>query len=276
MRVAVVAVCVRVAHFRLTIPDTRQLSSLAVIALARTAAVAGLVALLGLVAAAPAYADGDPASDVLLFQDLFLPYNQPSTDVGASLNGVVKAANEAGYPIKVAVIQLPADLGSVTALWGKPQLYAKFLEQELSLKSGRRLLVVMPAGYGVASGGETTIKTVNGVANISRKHDPIKRELGVIATLPPPSGSSPDQLTATAENAVRELSKAAGHPLPHNVAPVPVGATTGVHNGPTSGGPAASGSQGTSTTALVGGGLIGLAVVLALAAAWYGLRSRRR
>ena len=245
------------------------------IALARIAAVTALVALLGLAAAVPARADGDPASDVLLFQDLFLPYNQPSADAGAALNGVVKAANEAGYPVKVAVIQSPNDLGSVTSLWGKPQVYAKFLEQELSLKPGQRLLVVMPAGYGVASGGETTIKTVNGVAHISRKHDPIKRELGVIATLPP-AGSSPDQLTASAENAVRELSRAAGHPLPADVAPVPVGATTGpVHNGQSSGG-AASGSQGTSTTALVGGGLLGLAAVLAVAAVWYGLRSRRR
>jgi hypothetical protein len=49
----------------------------------------------------------------------------------------------------VAVIAAPADLGSVTELWNQPQLYARFLGQELSLLGRSRLVVVMPAGVGV-------------------------------------------------------------------------------------------------------------------------------
>ena len=40
------------------------------------------------------------------------------------------------------------DLGSVTSLWRKPQLYARFLSAELGLTYKGRLLVVMPNGFG--------------------------------------------------------------------------------------------------------------------------------
>ena len=42
----------------------------------------------------------------------------------------------------------PDDLGAVTALWDKPQAYARFLGIELSLAYTQRLLVVMPNGIG--------------------------------------------------------------------------------------------------------------------------------
>jgi hypothetical protein len=47
------------------------------------------------------------------------------------------------------MIASPADLGSVTELWRQPESYARFLGQELSLVYRGRLLVVMPAGYGL-------------------------------------------------------------------------------------------------------------------------------
>ncbi|MGB8879815.1 MAG: hypothetical protein WCD11_26125, partial [Solirubrobacteraceae bacterium] len=98
---------------------------------------------------APAAADGDPGSDVLVYQPLFL-----ASDAGISvseqvkLGGLLQDAQRAGFPIRVAIISSPSDLGAVTALWQKPQTYAHFLGIELSLTYIGRLLVVMPNGFG--------------------------------------------------------------------------------------------------------------------------------
>ena len=66
----------------------------------------------------------------------------------ADLTAVVTAANKAGFKIRVAVIGSAYDLGSVTALWRKPQTYARFLGAELAFVYRQRLLVVMPNGFG--------------------------------------------------------------------------------------------------------------------------------
>ena len=96
-----------------------------------------------------ARADGDPASDVLLSQSLFLPQDAgvPATDQ-TQLASLLAAAHRADYNLRVALIAGPADLGSVTALWRQPRNYARFLGQELSLNYTGALLVVMPDGYG--------------------------------------------------------------------------------------------------------------------------------
>jgi hypothetical protein len=114
------------------------------------------VALLALLAvgfaanAATARADGDPASDVLATQALFLPQDAgvPAAQA-AQLGGLLRAAAQAGYPIRVALIASASDLGSVTELWRKPQTYARFLGQELGLVYKGPLVVVMPNGVGV-------------------------------------------------------------------------------------------------------------------------------
>jgi hypothetical protein len=114
--------------------------------LARFVVVAVTVAL---VAAAPALADGDPASDFLLTQKVFLPYDaRISSARSRQLAALVSDAARDGYPIRVALIASPTDLGSVTALWAKPQQYAKFLAAEVSFAYHGRLLIVMPAGLG--------------------------------------------------------------------------------------------------------------------------------
>jgi hypothetical protein len=98
----------------------------------------------------PALADGDPASDVLASQSLFLPQDAGVTAPQQAQLGVLLAcARRSGYGIRVALNASPADLGSVTALWGKPQSYARFLGQELSLVNHVALLVVMPNGFGL-------------------------------------------------------------------------------------------------------------------------------
>src|SRR5437588_283728 len=80
-----------------------------------------------LLAPAPALADGDPASDYLPLQGYYTPYAGVSKPLTDALAEVVKETRAAGYPIKVAVIASPTDLGSVPNLFGQPQQYAEFL-----------------------------------------------------------------------------------------------------------------------------------------------------
>ena len=72
--------------------------------------------------ATAARADGDPASDVLATQALFLPQDG-GIPIGqqSQLTGLLQAAAQSGYPIRVAIIASKADLGSVTELWRQPR-----------------------------------------------------------------------------------------------------------------------------------------------------------
>jgi cytochrome oxidase Cu insertion factor (SCO1/SenC/PrrC family)/thiol-disulfide isomerase/thioredoxin len=116
------------------------------------AIVLGLLATLAVAlagAAPPALADGDPGSDVLVYQSLFVAGDSGvSVSQQARLAQLLAQAQRDRFPIRVAIISSPEDLGSVTALWRKPQAYASFLGVELSLAYTGRLLVVMPNGFG--------------------------------------------------------------------------------------------------------------------------------
>jgi hypothetical protein len=115
----------------------------------RAVALLAILALVSGWSAAPARADGDPASDVLVTQRLFLPQDAAlPTAQQAQLAALLQEASRDGYPIRVALIASPTDLGSVTALWRQPQNYARFLGQELSFVYHGPLLVVMPNGFG--------------------------------------------------------------------------------------------------------------------------------
>ncbi len=109
------------------------------------------------VAVPSARADGDPASDVLLFQKVYTSYyaKLPAAPT-AELKRVVKEANAHGFKIRVALIADRYDLGSVTPLWQQPAAYAKFLGQELAVAGlyRGRVLTVMPNGYGVSRNGQ--------------------------------------------------------------------------------------------------------------------------
>jgi hypothetical protein len=157
-----------------------------------------LVALLLLVgafvAAVGARADGDPASDYLLQQQAFVsPNARVSPADEARLNTFLAAARTAGFTVRAAIIQSRFDLGAVTSLDGKPRLYARFLSQELRLVYKRRLLVVMPNGYGVADDGAA-----------------VPREQAVLDGLRPPSSTSGSKLVAAAIGAVGALAAAHG------------------------------------------------------------------
>ena len=114
-----------------------------------------------------ARADGDPGSDVLVYQDLFA-----GSDAGLSvqqqvqLGGLLKAAARAGFPVRVAIIASPFDLGAVTPLWHHPRQYARFLGLELSLAYKQRLLVVMPNGFGFNWAGHSADAGYRALAGI--------------------------------------------------------------------------------------------------------------
>ena len=142
---------------------------------------------------AVARANGDPASDYLLVQKLFLPFNA-GVDSGSAkqLNAVLDAAARNKFPIRVAVILSPQDLGTAFSLYRKPQRYAEFLGLELSFVYRGRLIVVMPNGYGYSVRGKPDAK-------VSR----------LLAPLPPPGHDATSEVRG-AEKAVRNLALASG------------------------------------------------------------------
>ena len=78
-------------------------------------------------------------------------------------------------------------------LFGKPQKYATFLDQEISFQTKQPLLVVMYNGYGV------------------RGLPP--KSLRALASVPKPAGRASNDLATAAMNAVQKMADAAGHPL---------------------------------------------------------------
>ena len=118
------------------------------------------VALLAVIAVAcgagTAAADGDPASDTLLQQNVYFPYNAPAASARKPLLDAVDGIYAQGNRVKVALISDLTDLGSVGALFGKPDDYAHFLGIELGLWYVGPLLVAMPTGFGIYDGGRST------------------------------------------------------------------------------------------------------------------------
>jgi hypothetical protein len=138
-----------------------------------------------------ARADGDPASDFLVYENVYLPYQRPSAGASASLARQVASAYGSGFRVKVAVIAARSDLGAIPSLFGKPGEYAAFLGQELSGLYVGPLLVVMPSGYGIYDGGRS-----------------VAAEQSALASVASPSSSEPDELVAAATRAVAAMLKA--------------------------------------------------------------------
>jgi cytochrome oxidase Cu insertion factor (SCO1/SenC/PrrC family) len=182
------------------------------------------------VLAAPARADGDPGSDVLVYQNLFVAADaNVSVPQQLELGGLLSAADKAGFPVRVAIVSQPNDLGAVTALWRKPAAYASFLGTELSLAYAQRLLIVMPNGFGFNWQGHSASAAY--------------QVLGGVRIAPGGAG-----LATAAQDAVLALARASGVKLA-----VPAGGTSGVPAGGTSGAPAPDGAGGTAQGAEPGG-----------------------
>lgn len=168
---------------------------------------AGVAALAAWVAlalcASPALADGDPASDYLVAQNVFVPLAPvaPSQRSQDALSRLVDVARHAGYGYKIAVIVNREDLGAITELFGRPQQYARFLYAEIKpfvdAAPHGTLLIVMQRGFGVVGPGGT------------------RAARAALARLPIPAHATPTQLTYAAASALHAIAEAEGHPLPH-------------------------------------------------------------
>ena len=146
--------------------------------------------------AGSARADGDPASDVLATQSLFLPQDA-GIPLGpqSQLTGLLETAARSGFPIRVAIIASRTDLGSVTELWRQPAIYARFLGEELSLVYRGPLLVVMPDGYG-----------------FYRQSGPLSAAQSALAGARKPAGGT--ELGIATLNAVERVAAASGYSIP--------------------------------------------------------------
>jgi hypothetical protein len=152
-----------------------------------------LAAIVATCAAAPlARADGDPASDYLYTQQVFVPFDlKVPAATQEDLRRTVAGANRAGFGIRVAIIGSAYDLGAVPSLWKKPQTYARFLGQELVFLYKQRLLVVMPNGFGFFWHGHA-----------------VSQEYGTLAKIRIGTGAA--GLVAAAHDAVSRLAAASG------------------------------------------------------------------
>ena len=185
----------------------------------RRALLAVLLALGALGAlATTARADGDPGSDVLVYQNLFIAADaNVSVQQQLELGNLLSSADKAGFPVRVGIVSQPNDLGAVTALWRKPAAYASFLGTELSLAYAQRLLIVMPNGFGFNWPGHPASAAYQVLGGVRM-------------------GSGGSGLDSAAETAVRALAHASGVKL------APASATASG----TGGGAGASTGAGTS------------------------------
>ena len=151
---------------------------------------------LALVLPGSALANGDPASDVLPFQQVFLPYEAPvSKSAATRLEKTVAAANEKGYRIRVAVIPFTGDLGTAVSLWRHQQAYSKFLAKEIAFSYAGRTLIAMPSGFCIYNGDK-----------------PVTKELRALKSVQP--GATPTELAESSADAVHALAAADGVTVP--------------------------------------------------------------
>jgi hypothetical protein len=128
--------------------------------------------------------------------------NRPSPQLELKLLGLLGAAADRQYPIKLALVANENDLAHRPIMLRRPQLYADTLVRELGGPGAFRapVLVVTPYGFGVAGPGARGVRPL-------------------LDRLPPP-GPAGDALARAGMVAVRQTARAGGHVLPANVAPL--------------------------------------------------------
>jgi len=151
------------------------------------------VAILAVLLCAPAArADGDPASDYLYGLKVFLPFDvKVPKERQREFTSFVETTNRSGYAIRVAIIGSAYDLGSVTSLWRQPRTYARFLGAELQFVYAKRVLIVMPNGFGIYWKGHA-----------------VDREYAVLSKIPIGKGSA--GLVDAAQTAISRLAASSG------------------------------------------------------------------
>jgi hypothetical protein len=167
---------------------------------ARLACLIALTAALAAGLATAAWADADPASDMLYTGDVFLPYEPVSPEVAAELRSAVRNARADGKPLKVAVIATKRDLGGVPTLFGNPLYYARFLGAELQFLYSGKLLVVMPQGAALSERGKLIANPAVLHAKVEQGTDGLVRTAtGLVGDLTGAEGSSQTVLPSSAD-----------------------------------------------------------------------------
>ena len=163
----------------------------------RLAVITAILASAALIAAPAAFADGDPASDVLVESVVFNPIDGVSLASQARLEAVAEreCARWLSDP-RCADRQREGSRHGDAAVGQARQLRA-YLDTELSLSYRGQVLVVMPSGFGL-----------HGPAR--GPHAVSAAEVAVKAPAPGPG----EQLAMSALSAVPLLAAAAGHPIP--------------------------------------------------------------
>jgi hypothetical protein len=148
------------------------------------------------VVAGTARADRDPASDYLLGEKVFFPFDAKIPAAKErQLKALVDGANRVGFRIRVAVIASSYDRGAITSLWRRPRTYARFLGAELQYVYKGRLLIVMPNGFGISRRGHTVAREYRALESI-------------------PIGTGAPALVDSASAAVQRLATQAGVAIP--------------------------------------------------------------
>jgi hypothetical protein len=154
------------------------------------------VVVLALLLPGAARANGDPASDVLLTDQVFLPFEAPvSKSEQSNLRKTVAEANKKGFKLRVALIAFTSDLGTAVSLWKHPEDYSQFLGKEIAFVYTGPLLISMPSGFGFYN-----------------EDKPVTSEQRVLAKVQP--GQTPTALAQSTTAAVRALAAARGIMLP--------------------------------------------------------------
>jgi hypothetical protein len=193
-----------------------------------------LAAALALLVPAAARANGDPASDVLLTDQVFLPFEAPITKSSQDdLRKAVAEANKSGVKLRVALIAFTSDLGTAVSLWKHPQQYSEFLGKEIAFVYTGPLLVSMPSGFGYYDQGK-----------------PVAKQLQALSKLKP--GTTPTPLADSTTAAVRALAAAQGVTLKKP----------------------SSGSSATQDRLILGAAVLAVVVILFLPARLFSRRSR--
>ena len=160
-----------------------------------------------------ALAHGDPTAHYLETDSLLTSYSAPP-DLGVELKlrGVLDAAAERGYPIKVVLFASEEDTGGEPEPIEDTQTYVTTVSDEVEAFGGLRapVLIVTPHRFGL--GGKQPRGGT--LASITR---PLAAQLA--RGLPLAKEADGNALARTAMVAIRRLAAVGGHPLPKRIPP---------------------------------------------------------
>jgi hypothetical protein len=150
---------------------------------------------------AGALAHGDPTTHYLESSDFYPGFSvkRPSQATELQLMGLLEAAKQAGYPMKVSILGDESDVADRPEMLKRPQKYADFVATELKrsqIPLVGPVVIVSPYGVGIAGPGAEKLDLQ--------------------------TGEDGESFAAAATTAIRQLAQAGGHPLPAHVPPATV------------------------------------------------------